>query len=126
MDSLFTQQFRWFPYDKQANSDSGTRLKPDLMGAILEDPAVLSTTIKGPTISWDHAVSVVEIKGDWQQLIAQTATYTRQIVAHQPHRVAVPCVMINHISRAAAIAEFDRAGGYATRWHDLKTPGGIA
>lgn len=126
MDSLFTQHFQWAVYDKQADSDSGTRLKPDLMGAILEnlpDGEVLGKRVK---MSWEHAASIAEVKGEWWDLLTQTATYARQILAHQPHRVAVRCVMMNYRSRAATIVEFDRAGSYATRWHDLETSGGVA
>lgn len=130
MDSLFTKDFRWFPcVQQQTSGGSGIRLEPDLVSAILKNPAIIQSlgkTAKGPLISWEHAVSYVVVKGNWRKLIAHSAKYARRILAHQPHRVAVRCVMMNCRARVAAIAEFDRAGCYATRWYDLKTPVGVA
>lgn len=57
-------------------------------------------------------------------LITQAVTYARQILANQPDRVAVRCVLFNHKKTAAAIAEIDRAGGYATHLYDLTDPVG--
>ncbi|KIY43687.1 hypothetical protein FISHEDRAFT_78529 [Fistulina hepatica ATCC 64428] len=135
LDTVFTKDFRWFPFDGHAVSQFSSKLKPDLAGAILENPVnqlLMLTTAESKksstnnaTISWEHAPTFGEVKRSWLNMVAQAASYARQIFAHQPHRTSVRCGLFNQQTKMAAIAEFDRAGGYGTHWCDLGKKEGV-
>ncbi|KIY49085.1 hypothetical protein FISHEDRAFT_58501 [Fistulina hepatica ATCC 64428] len=126
LDTVFTENFRWFPFNRHAASQFSSKLKPDLAGAILDDPdhqlPILTTSESKKsstniaTISWEHAVTFGEVNRLWLNMVVQSASYARQIFAHQPHRTSVRCGLFNQQTKMAAIAEFDRGGGYGTHW----------
>ncbi|KIY46153.1 hypothetical protein FISHEDRAFT_75996 [Fistulina hepatica ATCC 64428] len=137
LDTVFTKDFRWFPFDRQAVSQfsSNSKLKPDLAGAILENPVnqvpILTTaesmksSTNNATISWEHAATFGEVKRSWLNMVVRAASHARQIFAHQPHRTSVRCILFNQQTKMAAIAEFDRGGGYGTHWCDLGNTEGV-
>ncbi|KAJ3552583.1 hypothetical protein NM688_g4078 [Phlebia brevispora] len=123
IDVLFADDFRWVVCDKEAISrcERGNELRPDLVGCTFEDPtAVQQVKLDNDAgVSWEDMITFAEVKNDWATLVARAATYVRQIFANQLDRVSVRCVIFNYAQKAAAIVEYDRAGGYATHAHDL-------
>lgn len=136
---LFPSDFRWVSlYEKHVlgNAQTTASLKPDIFGCILdlECSATLKTVADDDEkkcargdkmlgdnqyVAWEDAVTFAEVKKQWPEMVAQSATYARQVFANQPDRVAVRCVLFNQKYKDAAIAEFDRAGVYVTRLHRL-------
>lgn len=130
LDTVFTKNFRWFAYDKEAKSRTSVLLKVDLGGCILQggDCDALASTLaqsreegkNAVAIHWEHMIIFAEVKGrSKDEQLAQAMTYSRQIFAHQPDRVSQRCILFNHRTRGAVIAEVDRAGVYCSRSHDL-------